>query len=336
MSDEGLNPDDLTMSDGVLFHTAKGAPRDWPLPLAPLADTHGHLMTFHRHDPAMAIARAALAGVCLLVVPVDPTGDDPDPAAFAESLAGWRGRAQALLDGFRDQGLVPPDFGARARGLSLPTSVATIAGAHPYGAADLDKVLSTLDAYLGQGTCLGVGEIGLDYSCDVDRGVQQDAFRVQLRLAIDRDLPVELHIRDDRADETCAAHRDALAILEREGLPRRGCDLHCFTSGVDVMRPFVELGCRVAFGGAATFKRSDDIRAAAALCPGGAILSETDCPYMAPVPLRGQECEPAMVSLSAACVADVRAAAGVATRQETYDALWDNACELFGFDSFSS
>ena len=88
--------------------------------------------------------------------------------------------------------------------------------------------------------------------------------------------------------------------------------------------------CHVAFGGAATFKRSDDIRAAAAACPEGRILSETDCPFMAPVPLRGLECEPAMVGFSAALVASVREEAGVATGEKTYEALWRNANDLFG------
>jgi TatD DNase family protein len=106
------------------------------------------------------------------------------------------------------------------------------------------------------------------------------------------------------------------------------------------MAPFVELGCHVAFGGAVTFAKSDDIRAAAAACPTGQILLETDSPYMAPVPLRGEECEPAMVAFTAALLADVRAQAsaepacnstndGELSRQATYDALWSNALGLF-------
>ena len=77
MSEEQIALDDLMLADGELFHDRKGAVCDWPRPLAPLADTHGHLTSFRAHDPAMALVRAALAGVRLLVVPVDPVSDIP-------------------------------------------------------------------------------------------------------------------------------------------------------------------------------------------------------------------------------------------------------------------
>ena len=95
------------------------------------------------------------------------------------------------------------------------------------------------------------------------------------------------------------------------------------------MHPFVELGCHIAVGGAASFKRSDGIRDAVAACPSNLLLCETDSPYMAPVPLRGQECEPAMVAFSAALIADVREEAGVALRRYSYRSLWDNARSFF-------
>ena len=113
-------------------------------------------------------------------------------------------------------------------------------------------------------------------------------------------------------------------------MPEAGCDLHCFTDSPEVMAPFAEMGCRIAFGGAATFNRSEDIRAAIAACPEHLIISETDAPYMAPVPLRGQECEPAMVALTADMVASVRAQACGVSREETYRAQWENAHRLFG------
>lgn len=70
-----LIADALTLEDGELFHTKKGKARPCPPPLAPLADTHGHLTVLRSHDPALAVARAAIAGVRLLVVPIDPVGD---------------------------------------------------------------------------------------------------------------------------------------------------------------------------------------------------------------------------------------------------------------------
>ena len=95
------------------------------------------------------------------------------------------------------------------------------------------------------------------------------------------------------------------------------------------MEPFVELGCHIAFGGAATFSRSDDIRAAAATCPQELLLSETDSPYMAPMPLRGQECEPAMVAFSVARIAQTREESSGIEQRKTYEALWNNANAFF-------
>ncbi len=96
------------------------------------------------------------------------------------------------------------------------------------------------------------------------------------------------------------------------------------------MEDFKQLGCHIAYGGAATFSRSQEIRDALALTPSRCVITETDCPYMAPVPLRGEECEPAMVAFTAALVAKVRAEAGSAPAAATYRDLWRNACELFG------
>ena len=139
---------------------------------------------------------------------------------------------------------------------------------------------------------------------------------------------MELHLRDGADDHL--GHDLALQVLGEEGVPEAGCDLHCFTDSPEVMAPFAEMGCRIAFGGAATFNRSEDIRAAIAACPEHLIISETDAPYMAPVPLRGQECEPAMVAFSAALIADVREQALSIPRVQTYTALWDNARRFFG------
>ena len=81
--DAGVALDELLGADGALFHDKKGRPVQVPAPLAPLADTHGHLTHFRRHDPAVALARAALVGVRMLVVPLDPTDDAHDaPAAI--------------------------------------------------------------------------------------------------------------------------------------------------------------------------------------------------------------------------------------------------------------
>ena len=89
MAEEQIALDDLMLTDGELFHDRKGAVCDWPRPLAPLADTHGHLTSFRAHDPAMALVRAALAGVRLLVIPVDPVSDVPRKWESVSAFNSW-------------------------------------------------------------------------------------------------------------------------------------------------------------------------------------------------------------------------------------------------------
>lgn len=312
--------------DGHLFHTKKGRPIEVPTPLAPLADTHGHLTSFRGIDPAAAVARAALVGVRLLVVPVDPADDVSDATEFLRWFDETLHHAERILADASANEPVPPP---------LPQNVRFVAGVHPYGARRFmedTSVRARLEALLDDPRCVGMGEFGLDYGPwnELPADVQLQAFRIQLRMAHERGRPVELHLRDANDDACAQAHADALALLREEGVPRAGCDLHCFTSGPDVMAPFVELGCHVAFGGALTFGRSEDIRAAAVACPASQMLSETDSPYMAPVPLRGQECEPAMVAFSVARIAQAREEAGVGSARETYEALWHNALDFFG------
>lgn len=290
----------------MIFEDKKGRPVVVPEALGPIADTHGHLLPL-KCDPAEALVRAAEVGVRLLVSPVDPTDDVPDAGAF---LARW----EQLTAG------APAEI----------EHLCFIAGVHPYGAQKLmeDPPAQTrLNTLLDDPRCIGVGEIGLDFGPwnELPADVQEQAFRYQLAIARDRNMPVELHIRDGQDDTM--AHDMAVRILREEGLPQAGCDLHCFTSGPEVMAPFVEMGCHIAFGGAATFKRSDDIRAAFLACPDELILSETDSPYMAPVPLRGLPCEPAMVALTVAQLAELRTPDDPA---QTYQLLWDNALAFFG------
>lgn len=328
--------DDLTLADGELFHDSRGRACPVPKPLAPLADTHGHLGSLKLHDPALALARAALVGVRLLVVPVDPVGEFPrkwgSAAEFFDFLDAHVEVARLCLEEAARRGFAPPafdDWDVPA----LLDNVRIVAGSHPYGAAEYtDDAERLARELLSSDRAVGVGEIGLDFGPynEVDEQAQEAAFRRQLRLAHELGLPVELHIRDAAGDAGCTAHRLAARILTEEGVPEAGCDLHCFTSNVHVMEDFKQLGCHIAYGGAATFSRSQDVRDALALTPSRYIITETDCPYMAPVPLRGEECEPAMVAFTAALAAQVRAEAGVASAQATYRALWQNACALFG------
>ncbi len=174
-----------------------------------------------------------------------------------------------------------------ARGAGgAPLPVRYLVGVHPYGTADYtDAVHAQVEAALDDPWCAGVGEVGLDYHFDADDDIeaaphelQMDVMARQVELAVCRNVPVELHLRNDTGDAARQAHADAARVLEQVGVPRAGCVLHCFGEDRATMERFVDLGCHVAFGGAATFRRNDEVREAFAVCPLDRLLLETDCP----------------------------------------------------------
>ena len=165
MAQEKVSADELTLEDGELFHDRKGRVKEWPRPLAPLAESHGHLTSFHRHDPEVAICRAALAGVRMLVVPFDPVDEVPRKFATAQEFLG---RLDAEVEGAArrieecaEHGLYVPEF----EGYDAPAlvdNVRIVVGVHPYGAAGVDEAaLGEIEALLACKRCVGVGEIGL-------------------------------------------------------------------------------------------------------------------------------------------------------------------------------
>ena len=172
-----------------------------------------------------------------------------------------------------------------------------------------------------------IGEIGLDYSHEgAEPVVQRALFERQLALAAEWGLPVIVHSReavDDTLASLRAAGSRALAAEGRLGV------LHCFTGDQDFAEQVLSLGMMVSFSGIATFRNAAPLRAVAATIPDDRILVETDCPYLAPVPLRGRVNEPAFVSHTLRCLATVR---GVAP--ERLAALTrDNALRLFAPDA---
>lgn len=192
-----------------------------------------------------------------------------------------------------------------ARAMALATGrpyVDLATGVHPHQAhrfaADPSEaarlVASRLDAWPG---VRAIGEIGLDYHYDFSpRDVQQAVFRAQLALARARDLPVAIHTREAEAD-TLALIREA----QGHG-PVRGV-FHCFTGGPDVARRALDTGFSLSFAGILTFPRAVELREACRVTPMDRLLTETDAPYLAPVPFRGQRNEPAHVLRTAEAVA---------------------------------
>ena len=312
-----------------------------PRPLYPLADTHGHLNSFWEARPAEVLARAALAGVGMLVTLYDPLGDKLTAEEFLAGFDGALAGARALLAEAGEQGLVPP-FAAQVPAgeegpVDLLSHVRFLAGVHPYGAdAYGDGAEREILRALEHPCAAGIGEIGLDYHFDAEdevavapHDVQRACMARQLALAGERDLPVELHIRNDVGDEARCAHADALAVLDEAGVPAAGCVLHCFGEDRATMERFLERGCLIAFGGAATFKRNEAVRAAFAACPLDRLLLETDCPYMAPEPVRGIECEPALITFTAERLIAERVRVTGEDPVCIARAAWENSRRLF-------
>lgn len=147
---------------------------------------------------------------------------------------------------------------------------------------------------------IGFGETGLDYFYDHSpRERQQASFRAHIAAAREAGLPVVIHTRDAEED-TIRILREELAIGPFSGL------FHCFSSGRQVAEFAVENGFYLSLSGILTFKKADELRDIVRAVPLESLLVETDSPYLAPVPKRGQRNEPAFVALTAGALAAVK------------------------------
>jgi TatD DNase family protein len=187
-------------------------------------------------------------------------------------------------------------------------------GLHPHDAKNgLDGLADLLDDRV----VVAVGECGLDYHYDHSpRPTQREVFVAQIGLALERDLALVIHTRE--------AWDDTFAVLDDVGIPPRTI-FHCFTGGPAEAARAIERGAALSFSGIVTFKNAEDVRGAAALCPPDRLLVETDAPFLAPVPHRGQPNQPAWVPLVGAGLAQVRGCLVAEVEALT----WENAANWF-------
>jgi TatD DNase family protein len=174
-------------------------------------------------------------------------------------------------------------------------------GTHPHSAQEeTDVTTQDLIARAQHPKVVAIGEAGLDYHYNNSpRDQQEKSFRRHIAAARETQLPLVIHSRE------CDA--DMARILEDEtGRGPFPAVLHCFTGGRDLAFKAVELGLHISFTGILTFKRSDDLRALARDLPADRIMVETDAPYLAPLPHRGQRNEPAYVAETAKVLAETR------------------------------
>ena len=174
-------------------------------------------------------------------------------------------------------------------------------GVHPHE-ADAHPDLGA--AALVEGTkhprVIAIGECGLDYYYDKsDRQAQLERFQAHIEAARQTGLPLVVHTRE--AEEDTA---EILGAAVREG----GVIgvLHCFTGSAELARKGLDLGFFISLSGIVTFKNARDLQETAKWLPAGRMLVETDSPFLAPVPHRGQTCEPAFVADTASFVAELR------------------------------
>lgn len=146
---------------------------------------------------------------------------------------------------------------------------------------------------------VAVGETGLDYYYDKEQHqAQQDSFASHIEIACEVDKPLIIHTRD--------AHKDTIGMLREGGAERCGGVLHCFTESLQMAREAVELGFYISISGIVTFRNAEALRDVVRNLPLDRLLIETDAPWLAPVPYRGKENEPAYVVEVARCVAALK------------------------------
>ena len=161
-------------------------------------------------------------------------------------------------------------------------------GSHPDVADEVDEALIGKYRELCKQNpkVLAIGEIGLDYHYeDIPRTIQKQAFRMQMALAAELDLPVIVHERE--------AHEDGLKIVDE--FPTVKGVFHCYSGSLEMARELVKRGWYIGFTGVLTFKNARKALEVASGIPRDRIVIETDCPYMAPVPFRGKRNDPGKV-----------------------------------------
>ena len=185
---------------------------------------------------------------------------------------------------------------------SFPSVFHTI-GIHPHEASLVTpEILALMKTYLNHPKCVAVGEIGLDYFYEhSDREKQKLECASQLEIALEAKKPVVIHSRDGEEDLL-----DMLVDYARDlkGGYSPGV-IHCFSGTEKFARACLDLGFYISLSGIFTFKTTEDLRQMVKGFPIDRLLVETDAPFLAPVPMRGRKCEPAMVKHTALKLAEV-------------------------------
>ncbi|OYO03747.1 AraC family transcriptional regulator [Enemella evansiae] len=264
-----------------------------PLP-RPVIDSHCHLDTAEQVtglDPADALERAAAVNITRIV----QVGTDVEGSRWAVEAA-----------------------------RRFDTVVATVS-IHPNDAARLGRTglpdaLAEIDRLAGEDRVRGVGETGLDYFRTTEtelQQLQQESFAAHIAMARRHDRTLVIHDRD--------AHDDILAVLDAEGVPERVV-MHCFSGDADFARACLDRGAWLSFPGPVTYKANSALREALRITPADRLLTETDAPYLVPVPWRGYPNASYLIPHTVRFMAEERGD----DLDELCDSLTSNAFAAFG------
>ena len=171
-------------------------------------------------------------------------------------------------------------------------------GSHPDSADEVDEgVIAQYRQLCRHEKVKAIGEIGLDYYYeDIPREIQKQAFRMQMALANELDMPVIIHERE--------AHDDGMRIVKE--FPKVKGVFHCYSGSAEMARQLVNMGWYIGFTGVLTFKNARKAVETAASIPLERIVLETDCPFMAPEPYRGKRNDPGYLPKMAEKLAEIR------------------------------
>ena len=180
-----------------------------------------------------------------------------------------------------------------------PNLYATV-GVHPEYTDVDEPTLERLVELAAHPKVIAIGETGLDYYWQKDKPEwQRERFRTHIRAAKVSGKPLVVHTRESAVD--------TLRLLKEEGADAVGGVMHCFTENWEVATQALDLGFHLSFSGIVTFKNALTVKEVAQKCPLDRMLVETDSPYLAPVPYRGKQNEPAYVRHVAEEIARLRA-----------------------------
>lgn len=184
-----------------------------------------------------------------------------------------------------------------------------------------DRERKLIEACMSEPKVVAVGEIGLDYHYDDTRkDIQQEWFAYQIDLAKKYNKPINVHSRDAAAD--------TLDMIKAESARDVGGIIHCFSYGKEMAREFLNLGFMIGIGGVITFKNSKKAREVVEYMPIERLVLETDCPYLAPTPFRGQRNDSSMIHYAAQAIGEIK---GISA-ERVIDITTENAKRVYRID----